>query len=108
MHQYCHLNAVWVPPGRQSASGKEPSVKSSCSNAPVQNVQPITTETLAVAGVEVVDKIPDRARCITRPFYADEVELLRSMLRELRGRFSVTVAPSVQPDAVAIYRTYER
>jgi hypothetical protein len=99
------VNPAWSPAQSGTASGKRKKLKTSCFNADVQNVQPITTESLGVVGVEVLPTIPEKARFLAGPFYPDELEQLRDMLRGVRERSNVAVAPSVHQDALAIYLT---
>jgi hypothetical protein len=77
--------------------------KKSCFSSVVQNVQPITTESLGIVGVEVLDGIPEKARFLAGPFYPDELDRLREMVKSTRPRSGVVVAPSIYPDAWAIY-----
>lgn len=51
----------------------------------VEKIKPLTTEELAVAGVDVVEQKP-AGRPIVGPFYADELEQLREMLRQMPKR----------------------
>lgn len=51
----------------------------------------LTTETLAVPGVEVQDE-PGKAKAFMGPFYPDQLELLRDSARKLKVRENHFVA----------------
>jgi hypothetical protein len=55
--------------------------------------EPLTTESLAVPGVEVKDG-PDGAKAFMGPFYADQLELLRDSAKQLKVRENHFVARS--------------
>lgn len=52
----------------------------------------LSTETLAVPGVEVLSEIPDGAKRDIGPFYADQLDLLRRRAKQLTTRENHFVA----------------
>lgn len=66
----------------------------------------ITTESLNVPGIKVVDEIPDGAKlAVPTLFYPDKIDKLRDRVSELSPREQFVVAPSTESEiAVCIYR----
>ncbi len=59
----------------------------------VQNAAKLTTETLAVPGVQVITKVPKGSSRFAGPFYFDQIELLRETVSGLRNRERYAVVP---------------
>lgn len=66
----------------------------------------LTTESLNVPGIKVVDEIPDGARlAVTTLFYPDKIDKLRERVSELSPRENFVVGPTGDSElAVCIYR----
>lgn len=69
----------------------------------MQKAEPLTTETLGVPGIEVVAAVPANGKAYSAPFWPDEIELLREMVRRIQDRRSYVVAPHGE-EQVRIYR----
>lgn len=54
----------------------------------------LTTGQLDVPPVEVVDTVPEGAKAFAGPFYADQLDLLRDMLRDQSKREAFVVVTS--------------
>lgn len=77
----------------RETAGTQIAEKRACFTRLMQKTEPLTTASLGVPGVEVVDRPPDGCTKILGPYWDDQIEMLRRHASGLRDRPQHIVVP---------------